>query len=108
MVCNQCERKIYEKTYSTCFCQRCGKSIKITHSGGYKYCFKCSNSLGVCQQCGKPAVHKKEVVEKNPFCKICDCNECLYKRNCVFGDRCKVCENGKRVKNCPIKNGEDF
>lgn len=108
MICDSCQKKIYVKEPSIYSCQRCGRGIKSTHNGGYKYCFKCSNLLDVCQKCGKAISSKGTARNYNPFCKVCDCVDCLYKGSCVLGNCCNECKYGTRVKNCPIKNGKEF
>lgn len=107
MICNKCLSKIYLKDKVVTRCKKCNTVLRGMHKPGYLYCTKCSNSLRVCQQCGRVESRDMEN-NKNPFCALCDCISCVYKGRCVLGKECTTCTKVERIKNCPVKNGKDY
>lgn len=53
-LCDKCQNILSLQAFTTTKCEQCGAEIVTGHIPGYKICIKCSTSLNLCQQCGKP------------------------------------------------------
>lgn len=53
MICKKCSKIIVCHAFTFTNCNKCSTKITTGHIPGYTICRQCSESLNLCQQCGK-------------------------------------------------------